>query len=148
MRYLEDFTAGQVIPFGAVVVTEAEIVDFAGQFDPQVFHLDPDAPLTREMGGLLASGWHTTALFMRLAVEAYLADSAILMSPGVDEVRWLQPVRSGDVISGEALVHEVRASQSRADRGILTTKVRLWNQRQTDVLTLTAHAFVRKANVG
>ena len=148
MRYLEDFSAEQVISFGSVVVTEADVVGFARQFDPQVFHLEPEAPLTREMGGLLASGWQTTAIFMRLAVEAYLADSAILMSPGVDQVRWLHPVRPGDEISGEAVVSEVRPSRSRPDRGILSTKVRLWNQHREDVLTLTAHAFVRRAYRG
>ena len=91
----------------------------------------------------MASGWHTTAIFMRLAVDAYLGNAAVLTSPGVDELRWLAPVRVGDVISGEATVEHARLSVSKPDRGILTTSVRLWNQEKVDVLKMTTHAFVR-----
>ena len=143
MKYLEDFHPGQCIAFGNHVVAKDAIVGFAEAFDPQVFHTDDTHRLTQELGGLMASGWHTAAIFMRLAVEAYLEQSAVLTSPGVDELRWLAPVRPGDTISGEAVVEEARQSASRPDRGILTTHVRLWNQDGIDVLTMKTHAFVR-----
>ncbi len=143
MNYFEDFYAGQRITFGRYSVTRAEIIGFASQYDPQVFHVDEDHPLTEELGGNMASGWHTTAIFMRLAVDAYLSKAAVLTSPGVDELRWLAPVRAGDTISGEAIVERARRSISKPDRGILTTAVRLWNHRKVDVLEMRTHAFVR-----
>ena len=143
MDYFEDFYINQRIPFGRYTVTEAEIVEFARRYDPQAFHIDVNHSLTSELGGIMASGWHTTAIFMRLAVDAYLGNAAVLTSPGVDELRWLAPVRVGDVISGEAIVEKARLSTSKPDRGILTTDVRLWNQRDIDVLRMTTHAFVR-----
>jgi acyl dehydratase len=124
-------------------VTRDEIVGFATQYDPQAFHTDENHPLSIDLGGIMASGWHTTAIFMRLAVDAYLSNAAVLTSPGVDELRWLAPVRTGDVISGEAIVEQARLSASKPDRGILTTGVRLWNQEDIEVLTMTTHAFVR-----
>ena len=143
MNYFEDFYINQRIPFERYTVTEAEIVGFAKRYDPQVFHVDGSHSLTAELGGIMASGWHTTAIFMRLAVDAYLGNAAVLTSPGVDELRWLAPVRVGDVISGEATVEQARLSVSKPDRGILTTSVRLWNQEKVDVLKMTTHAFVR-----
>lgn len=143
MNYFEDFYINQRIPFDRYTVTEAEIVEFAKRYDPQVFHVDGSHSLTAELGGIMASGWHTTAIFMRLAVDAYLGNAAVLTSPGVDELRWLAPVRVGDVISGEATVEQARLSVSKPDRGILTTSVRLWNQEKVDVLKMTTHAFVR-----
>lgn len=142
MRYLEDFQEGQRITFGEQRITKDDVVNFAHQFDPQVFHLDENSPKTKELGGLMASGWHSAALFMRLAVDSYLGDTAVMTSPGVDELRWLSPVRPGDVITGEAQVAQVRVSATKPDRGILTTRVRLWNQRAEDVLTMTTHAFI------
>ena len=143
MNYFEDFYINQRIPFDRYTVTEAEIVEFAKRYDPQVFHVDGSHSLTAELGGIMASGWHTTAIFMRLAVDAYLGNAAVLTSPGVDELRWLAPIRVGDVISGEATVEQARLSVSKPDRGILTTSVRLWNQEKVDVLKMTTHAFVR-----
>jgi len=143
MDYFEDFSVNQRIPFGHYTVTQTEIIEFAARFDPQIFHIDEGHPLTAELGGLMASGWHTTAIFMRLAVDAYLGSAAVLTSPGVDELKWLAPVRAGDVISGEAIVEHARLSASKPDRGILTTGVRLWNQRDIEVLRMTTHAFVR-----
>ena len=143
MNYFEDFYINQRIPFDRYTVTEAEIVEFAKRYDPQVFHVDGSHSLTAELGGIMASGWHTKAKFMRLAVDAYLGNAAVLTSPGVDELRWLAPVRVGDVISGEATVEQARLSVSKPDRGILTTGVRLWNQEKVDVLKMTTHAFVR-----
>lgn len=143
MDYFQDFSVNQRFTFGRYTVTRDQIVDFAAQYDPQAFHTDESHPRTTELGGIMASGWHTTAIFMRLAVDAYLGNAAVLTSPGVDELRWLAPVRVGDVISGEAIVEKARLSTSKPDRGILTTDVRLWNQRDIDVLRMTTHAFVR-----
>lgn len=143
MNYFEDFHIGQRIPFGCYTVTQPEIIEFAKRYDPQSFHVDESHQLTAELGGIMASGWHTAAIFMRLAVDAYLGNAAVLTSPGVDELRWLAPVRAGDIISGEATVEEARLSVSKPDRGILTTGVRLWNQRDIDVLTMRTRAFLR-----
>ena len=143
MQYFEDFQVGQRIKFDRYAVMQSEIVEFAKRYDPQVFHVDESHSLTAELGGIMASGWHTTAIFMRLAVDAYLGNAAVLTSPGVDELRWLAPVRTGDMISGEAIVEEARLSVSKPDRGILTTGVRLWNQQEVDVLRLKTHAFIR-----
>ena len=143
MDYFQDFSVNQRFTFGRYTVTRDQIVDFAAQYDPQAFHIDESHPRTTELGGIMASGWHTTAIFMRLAVDAYLGNAAVLTSPGVDELRWLAPVRVGDVISGEAIVEKARLSTSKPDRGILTTGVCLWNQEKVDVLKMTTHAFVR-----
>ena len=143
MDYFEDFSVNQRFTLGRYTVTRDEIVAFATQYDPQVFHTEENHPLSIELGGIMASGWHTTAIFMRLAVDAYLGNAAVLTSPGVDELRWLAPVRGGDVIGGEAIVEQARLSASKPDRGILTTSVRLWNQQKVDVLKMTTHAFVR-----
>ena len=143
MHYFEDFRVGQRIQFDRYPVMQSEIVEFAKRYDPQVFHVDDSHSLTAELGGIMASGWHTTAIFMRLAVDAYLGNAAVLTSPGVDELRWLAPVRAGDMISGEAIVEEARLSVSKPDRGILTSGVRLWNQQEVDVLRMRTHAFVR-----
>ena len=143
MDYFEDFSVNQRFTFGRYTVTCDEIVGFATQYDPQAFHTDESHPLSIELGGIMASGWHTAAIFMRLAVDAYLGNAAVLTSPGVDELRWLAPVRGGDVISGEAIVEQARLSASKPDRGILTTSVCLWNQQKVDVLKMTTHAFVR-----
>ena len=143
MQYFEDFRVGQRIKFDRYTVMQSEIVEFAKRYDPQVFHVDDSHSLTAELGGIMASGWHTTAIFMRLAVDAYLGNAAVLTSPGVDELRWLAPVRAGDMISGEAIVEEARLSVSKPDRGILTSGVRLWNQQEVDVLRMRTHAFVR-----
>ena len=143
MDYFEDFDIDQRISFGRYTVTRDEIVQFAKRYDPQAFHVDERDSLTVDLGGVMASGWHTTAIFMRLAVDAYLAGAAVLTSPGVDELRWLAPVRAGDIISGEAIVEGARRSTSKPDRGILTTGVVLWNQREEEVLKMTTHVFIR-----
>ena len=143
MKYIQDFYVDQRITFGRYTVTQAEITEFAERYDPQVFHVNQDHPLTMELGGIMASGWHTAAIFMRLAVDAYLGDAAVLTSPGVNALQWLAPVRAGDVISGEATVEHARLSASKPDRGILTTGVVLWNQQNIEVLKMTTHVFMR-----
>jgi acyl dehydratase len=138
MRYFEDLRTGEVISLGEASVSEADIVDFARRFDPQPFHVDPAVASASPFGGLIASGWHTCALFMRLLATGFLNDTPSLGSPGVDEVRWPTPVRPGDVLSGRLEILETRASQSRTDRGIIRSRGSLTNGHGEKVLTLTA----------
>lgn len=95
-RYFEDYVPGSVFEFGPILVDEAEVIAFAERFDPQTMHVDPDKAARGPYGGLIASGWHTLSMMMRLYVDHYLSAVASLVSPGVDEVRWHRPVRPGD----------------------------------------------------
>ena len=124
----EDFDVGEVIPCGSRTVTEEEIVTFARQFDPQPFHVDVDAGERSIYGSLIASGWHTMAMCMRLACDAYILDSTSAGSPGIDELRWLKPVRAGDTIRLDMVTLEKKASRSKPDRGVVTTDWRVYNQ--------------------
>ena len=124
MRYWEDFQVGEVSEVGPVTVSQDEIVEFATRFDPQPFHVDPEAARRSPFGGLIASGWHTTALFMGMFVRAVLLDSASLGSPGVEEIRWTAPVRPGDTLTGRSTVVAVQpSSKTRAgERSSRTTR--------------------------
>ncbi len=113
----EDLHPGRSYDLGTIVVDEAEMLDFARRYDPQPFHIDREAALRSPFGGLVASGWFTIALFMRLYVEGMLSDSTSQGSPGGEEFRWLSPVRPGDVLAGWITVEDARASQTRPDRG-------------------------------
>jgi acyl dehydratase len=114
--------------FGSVLVEEQEILDFAERYDPQVFHTDPEAAKKTAFGGLVASGWHIVALSMRLIVDHRLSRVQNLGSPGVDELRWLKPVRPGDILSVRLTVMEARLSHSKPDRGIVRVLVEVLNQ--------------------
>ena len=137
-RYFEDYVAGSVHTFGPIRVEQDEIIDFAHRFDPQPLHMDPEAALKAGFGGLIASGWHTACLMMRLFVDNYLSRVASLGSPGVDELRWIQPVRPGDELSIRVKVLETRRSKSKPDRGILRSFVEVLNQDQEVVVTVKA----------
>ena len=141
MRYLEDFTPGEVIDLGSVTVSEAEILAFARQFDPQPFHVDPARAADSIYGGLIASGWHTCGLFMRLAVDHLLGDSSSMGSPGLDNLRWLLPVRPGDTLNARYTVLDVTPSRSRPDRGILRFRGEMINSRDETALSLEGVAF-------
>ncbi len=141
-RYMEDYVKGAVHELGEIEVTQAEILDFARKFDPQSFHVDPEAAKQSIYGGLIASGWHTSALLMRLFVDYYLPRAASLGSPGVDELRWLKPVRPGDVLSIRVTVADVRPSQSKPDRGLLHSFVEALNQKDEVVMSLKAMNLV------
>lgn len=143
VRYLEDFTAGQVIEAGHRTVTEAEILDFARQFDPQPFHTDHAAAAHSIFGGLVASGWHTCGLAMRQIVDHVLAPEASLGSPGVDEVRWPNPVRPGDTLRVTVTVLETRRSKSKPDRGIVRMRWQADNQHGQPALTMLTMGLVR-----
>ena len=135
MRYFEDFTPGQTIELGRHTITKDEIVAFARQFDPQVFHLDEEAAKQTIFGGLIASGWHTGSLMMRLLYEGVVKDALSLGSPGVDELRWLKPVRPGDTLSARMTVTECVPSRSKIDRGIVKSTIELRNQRDEVVVS-------------
>lgn len=120
-RYFEDYEAGASFEFGPIRVDEAELIAYALRFDPQSIHTDPEAAARGPFKGLIASGWHTVGLMMRLYVEHYLTSVASLASPGVDEVRWLTPVRPGDNLTLRLTIAETRASRSKPDRGLVHT---------------------------
>lgn len=135
MRYLEDFEPGDVIELGSRTISKESIIAFAREFDPQVFHLDEEAAKRTIYGGLLASGWHTGSLMMRLLHDGLLKDTVSLGSPGVDELRWLRPVRPGDTLSARMTVLETIPSRSKPDRGIVRSVMEMRNQHGEVVLT-------------
>ncbi|HEX3787130.1 MAG TPA: MaoC family dehydratase [Pseudonocardiaceae bacterium] len=141
-RYFEDYPAGATHDCGNTTVSEKQILDFAREFDPQYFHTDPVAAADGPFGGLAASGWHTAGLMMRLLVDNYLPTVASLGSPGLDELRWLRPVRPGDVLTLRVTVAEARPSRSKPDRGLIRSYVELTNEADEPVLTLTAVNFL------
>jgi acyl dehydratase len=141
-QYFEDFRPGDVQETGSVKVTKEEIVAFARQFDPQPFHVDEEAARRSPFGGLIASGWHTAALCMRLIVGLLGPDSGSLGSPGVDELRWLKPVRPGDELSVRVEVLETTPSRSKPDRGLVKLRYTMRNQDGEEVMTMIALGLV------
>jgi len=133
-------------PFGAFI--EAEIIAFARQFDPQSFHIDPAAARNSIFGGLVASGWHTCAIAMRLMVDKYVARSASLGSPGLDNIRWLAPVRAGDTITYRRTTTAARASESKPDIGLLHSRWEAVNQRGEKVMTMEGWGMFRRRHPG
>ena len=142
LRYFEDYVPGTIHDCGSVSLSQAEIISFASQYDPQPFHVDPVAAAAGPFGGLVASGWHTTAVVMRQLVDHYLPVEASLGSPGVDELRWPAPVRPGDTLRVRAIVVEARRSASKPDRGITKTMFEAVNQVGRTVLQGTATNFL------
>lgn len=141
MRYFEDFQVGEVTEIGPIGVSEEEIVEFASRYDPQPFHIDPEAAKSSPFGGLIASGWHTTALFMGMFVRAILLDSASLGSPGVDGIRWTAPVRPGDSLTARVTITDVQPSATNSGRGTVFTTNEVFNQNGELVMTLNARGF-------
>jgi acyl dehydratase len=141
-RYFEDYVPGTSVDCGSFSLSEAEIIAFATEYDPQPFHVDPVAAKKGPFGGLIASGWHTTSRMMRLLVDHYVSPESSLGAAGVDELRWLRPVRPGDTLHVRATVVEARRSNSRPDRGIVKTRMELTNQDGDLVMTVTAINFV------
>ncbi|MEU5088941.1 MaoC family dehydratase [Streptomyces sp. NPDC021356] len=142
-RYFEDYTAGATYEYGSVVVTQEEIIDFASRYDPQSFHIDPVAAKQGPFGGLVASGWHTVALMMQLFARHYLSTVASLGSPGVDELRWLKPVRPGDELGLRVRTLDTRLSRSDPRRGIVRTHAELVGQDGEPVLRVTVVNLLR-----
>ena len=145
-RTFDDFEAGQVHELGSHTVTEEEILAFARQFDPQSFHVDPEAAKESVFGGLIASGWHTGAMWMRLYVDSLLGGAASMGSPGIEELRWLAPVRPGDTLSGRLTVLETTPSERRPDRGTVRIRGEMVNQDGVTVMAMTSRGhFGRRA---
>ncbi|MBZ8134876.1 MaoC family dehydratase [Afifella sp. IM 167] len=136
MRYFEDFQPGEKLPLATYEVTREAIIAFAAEFDPQPFHLDEAAASRSMLGGLAASGWHTTAIFMRMMCDGWLHDTDAAGAGGVDETRWLRPVRPGDVLSGVSEVLEVKASRSRPGFGTVRFRHEVWNGAGEPVLRM------------
>ena len=134
----DDFEAGQVFELGSHEVTEEEILAFARQWDPQPFHVDPAAAEKSSFGGLIASGWHTGALWMRLYVDSLLGGAAGMGSPGIEELRWLAPVRPGDTLTGRLAVLETTPSQRRPDRGTVRIRGEMLNQDGVTVMSMVS----------
>lgn len=143
-RWFEDFRPGEVEEFGACEVTQAAILAYAAEFDPQPFHTDPEAAKTSIYGGLIASGWHTVGIMMRLLVDHYIPRNASLGSPGVDELRWLAPVRPGDRLRVRVAVQEALPSRSRPDRGSVRSLMETLNQRDEVVMTVRGTLLFRR----
>jgi acyl dehydratase len=141
-RYFEDFRVGEVLQLGSRTVSEADIIAFGREFDPQPFHIDPARAKESVFGGLVASGWHTASLFMRLLVDGFIDHVAeSLGSPGVDKVEWLKPVRPGDTLSGRITIMELIPSKSRGDRGTIKTRGEMINQKGEVVMTIRGVGF-------
>jgi len=145
-RYFEDYVAGAVYEYGYASVTEAEIIAFAEQFDPQPIHVDAEFASSGPFGGLIASGWHTAGIAMRMMVDHYLPRAASLASPGIDELRWTAPVRPGDTLRLRTTTVETRRSKSKPDRGLIRTRAELLNQHDQTALSLVGMNLIRLRN--
>ena len=144
MRYWEDFHVGDVAELGPVTVTKEEIVEFAKRFDPQPFHLDAEAGRRTPYGGLIASGWHSAAIYMGMFVRGVLGGTASLGSPGVEELRWLAPVRPGDRLRGRAVITDVVPSSTNPRRGTIIGTHELINQDDVVVMRFRSRAFIAR----
>jgi acyl dehydratase len=142
-RYFEDYVTGAVHAFGSISVDEKEVLDFGRRFVPLAYHTDPEMAKKSIYGGLIASGWHTAALMMRLYTDNYLSKVANLGSPGCDELKWERPVFPGDDLSIRVTVLETRRSESKPDRGIVRSFVEVLNQKREVVMSLKMVNFVR-----
>ena len=147
-HYFEDFEAGKVYELGSRTVTEEEIVAFAREFDPQSFHVDAAAAAESVFGGLIASGWHTGSMWMRLYVDAMLGSSAAMGSPGVEELRWLAPVRPGDTLRATLTVLEATPSERRPDRGTIRSRGEMVNQDGVTVMSMVARGHFGRRSPG
>jgi acyl dehydratase len=143
----EDFTIGGVAEYGPRHVSREEMVAFAAEFDPQPFHLDEEAGRASLLGGLSASGWHSCCLMMRMLTDGFIGDSTFMGAPGVEEVRWLKPLRPGESVTIRATVLETRASQSRPQMGFVKFLFEMLNAAGEPVMTLTVTPmFARRAS--
>jgi acyl dehydratase len=144
MRYFEDVRVGDTDVLGSHTMTEEEIVAFARKYDPQPFHLDPEAAKASIFGGLIASGWHTCAVMMRLSVEAGRRRQAVTTgSPGIDSCRWLKPVRPGDTLTARLEVLDTWASRTRPV-GFVRSRIEMANQRGETVLVVVGISMYRR----
>ena len=147
-RFFEDYVAGSVYEFGSVKVDENEIIEFAQRYDPQPFHTDPVAARATQFGGVVASGWYTAGMAMKLLVKNYLPRGSSLGSPGVDQLRWHKPVRPGDILSVRVTIAETKPSQSKPDRGLLRSLVEVLNQHHEVVTSWRGMVVLLRRNKG
>ena len=146
--YFEDFFAGQEIALGSRTVSEEEIIAFATEFDPQPFHVNHEAAAASMFGGVIASGWHTCSMMMRMVVDGMMASSSSMGSPGLDKVRWILPVRAGDTLSVSYLTTAVKASESKPDRGVVWSAWHAVNQHGELVCTIEGMGMFARRDKG
>jgi acyl dehydratase len=135
-RYFEDYREGEQFEFGNYLITEEEIIEFATRYDPQPFHVDKTAASGTVFGGLIASGWMTASIGMRMLVDNFISAKSSMGSPGVDEMRFVKPVRAGDKLRLRVSIMSTRKSQSKPDRGVLQFFEEIVNQNDEVVLSL------------
>ena len=141
MRYFEDFAVGQTEEFGQYTMTEDEIIEFASEFDPQFFHTDPEAAKGHFFGGLIASGWHTASALMRMIVDNQYKVAPSMGSSGLDELRWISPVRPGEVLSVKSEVLEATPHPRKNDRGFVKFKHTVVNEKDEVKLTMVSNVM-------
>ena len=144
----EDFTLGRVFEHGPRRLPRDEMIAFAAEFDPQPMHLDEEAARATMLGGLAASGWYACCILMRMTVDAFVGNSASMGAPGVDEVRWLLPIRPDDAVRLRATVLETRASKSRPDMGFVRFEFELFNAKDERVMTLITSLMLGRRGQG
>jgi acyl dehydratase len=142
-RYFEDYPVDSVAVYGPIVVDEAEVIEFGKRFDPQDFHVDPVKAARGPFGGVIASGWHTGSMMMRVLVDRYLSRTSGLGSPGMDELRWPAPVRPGDRLWVRITVLEARRSASKPDRGLLRMLIEVVNDAGVVVMSVKTMSLAR-----
>lgn len=142
-RWFDDYAVGEAFEFGLHEVSEQEIIDFARQYDPQPFHVDPEAAAASPYSGLIASGWMTAALAMRMMCEHFIPAQSSLGSPGVEQIRWLHPVRPGDRLRMRVSILALQRSRSKPDRGVVTARQEVINQHQQVVMSLDGKSMHR-----
>jgi len=147
-RYFEDYEVGETAEFGDHPVTEEEIVEFARKYDPQPFHVDPDAGARTIYGGLISSGWMTGSIMMRLLVDNFISPLSSMGSPGIDEVRWHKPVRPGDRLRVRTTILEKRRSESKPDRGVIRVRQEAVNQDGETVMSYTGMGMYKCRGAG
>ncbi len=145
--YWEDFRVGERVLMGSVKVTKEDIVRFAVEYDPQLFHIDEKAGESSIFGGLIASGWHTCSLVMKMMCDSYLLDSASMGSPGMENIKWVKPVRPNDVLTGFRTTIETKSSRSKPDRGFVKTLFEVFNDSQELVMSMEGVGMFRRKNV-
>jgi len=147
-RHWEDFETGAVAVYGPRLVTREEIVAFAAEFDPQPMHLDEAAAAATLLGGLAASGWHSCCLLMRIIADGFILDSHSMGAPGIEEVRWLKPLRSGTRVRVRATVLETRASNSRPELGFVRSLFEMLDEQDNVLTTLESSLMMRRRAPG
>ncbi|QWF85202.1 MaoC family dehydratase [Amycolatopsis sp. CA-230715] len=147
-RYFEDYVPGMTYEYGHLTVSEREIVEFSLRFDPQPIHTDPAFAATGPFSGLIASGWHSAGLLMRLFADHYLSRVASLASPGVDELRWAAPLRPGDAVRLRVTTTGTRPSRSKPDRGLVHSEALLLNQDDRCPISFKVTNILRRRDGG